>query len=283
LDERKEVEMMFNRCVCVRTALKVLVLLLIISAFVLSSSGSLAGPLNARIKIVPSIWYNSWANVVSRGNEKGDVLCYIGNLSGGHMVSEISVNSILLNGKVRISKNSDMLLASFPGFIGPVLRVGFNKREALLSLGFTNPGPARIYPIYRVEVEGWIPNGQCPFYGFASVIVRGLQSPVPFGVTHKSGYSTPDAFGLSQNYPNPFNPETEISYVLPKACQIDLSVYNLLGQKVRMLVHEFQSAGLKNVKWDGKDEYGIGVASGVYFYKIKAGEFTQSKKMVMLR
>jgi hypothetical protein len=276
--------MMFHRYVCVRTALRVLVLLLIFSTFVLGSSGSAASPVNAKIKVVPNIWwYNSWANVISQGNPKNDVLCYIGNLSGGHSVNEICVGSILLNGKVRISKNSDTLLASYPGFIGPVLRVGFNKREAILSLGLISTGTSRVQPRYRVVVEGWLLTEQCKFYGFTSVMVRGLEPRVPLRVTLKAGHGTPDAFELSQNYPNPFNPETEISYVLPNACQVELSVYNLLGQKVKTLVDEFQSAGLKNVKWDGKDENGANVASGVYFYKIKAREFTETKKMIMLK
>jgi hypothetical protein len=274
---------MLHRCVCLRTALRVLVLLLIFSAFVLESSGSAAGMVNAKIKIVPGVWYNSWANVVTQGGKESDVLCYIGNLSGGLDVGEISVSSILLDGKVQISKDSDKLLASYPGFFGPVLQVGFDRREAILSLGSISLGPARVYPIYRVIVDGWIPDGPCRFYGSTSIIVRDLEPSVPFGITLKSAYKTPDAFELSQNYPNPFNPETEISYVLPNACRVDLSVYNLLGQKVRTLVGEFQSAGLKNVKWDGKDKSGVSVASGVYFYRIKAGELTASRKMVILR
>jgi hypothetical protein len=116
-----------------------------------------------------------------------------------------------------------------------------------------------------------------------TVIVKGLEPPVPLGVTPKAGDGTPEAFELFQNYPNPFNPETEISYVLPTACFVELSVYNLLGQKVRTLVDESQSAGFKNVKWDGKDENGANAASGIYFYKIKAGEFTQSKKMEIIK
>lgn len=273
--------MMFHRYVCVRTALRVLVLLLIFSTFVLDSSSFADSPVNAKIKIVPCVWYSFWANATIPGKEKSDVLCYIGNLSGGHNVSEISLNSILLNEKVQIIKNSDTLLASYPGFLGSVLRVGFSKREAILSLGLISTGSPRVYPKYRVVVAGCLPKEECKFYGFTSVEVR--EPPVPLGVTLKSGFGTPDAFELSQNYPNPFNPETEIGYVLPNACQVELSVYNLLGQKVRTLVDEFQSAGLKNVKWDGKDENGANVASGVYFYKIKAGEFTETKKMIMLK
>lgn len=88
----------------------------------------------------------------------------------------------------------------------------------------------------------------------------------------------PMFFSLSQNYPNPFNPTTVISYQLPVTSQIDLSLYNLLGQKVATLVSEKQPPGNYQVTWDAS-EY----ASGVYIYQIKADNFIQSKKMLLLR
>jgi hypothetical protein len=99
----------------------------------------------------------------------------------------------------------------------------------------------------------------------------------------KDSDSRPQSFSLSQNYPNPFNPETEISYALPNACPVKLFVYNLLGQRVRTLVDEYQAAGHKSVLWDGTDEDGKQVASGVYFYRIEAGEFTDARKMILMK
>lgn len=93
----------------------------------------------------------------------------------------------------------------------------------------------------------------------------------------------PKAFSLSQNYPNPFNPNTIIEYALPMNCNVKISIYNILGQRVRMLIDENQTAGYKKVVWDSKNDEGQDVASGIYFYKIKAGDFTQSKKMVMIK
>ncbi|HEX7400763.1 MAG TPA: T9SS type A sorting domain-containing protein, partial [candidate division Zixibacteria bacterium] len=97
------------------------------------------------------------------------------------------------------------------------------------------------------------------------------------------GSIIPKNFVLSQNLPNPFNPETQISYDLPSACQVKLCIYNLLGQKARTLLDEYQSAGHKIVNWDGKDDRGNGLASGVYFYRIQAGDFTDAKKMIMIK
>ena len=88
---------------------------------------------------------------------------------------------------------------------------------------------------------------------------------------------------LSQNYPNPFNPATQISYSLPKNCNVIIVIYNVLGQKVKTLVDEFQTAGYKTVHWDGKDDQGNEVASGVYFYKLKAGDFSETKKMILMK
>jgi len=102
-------------------------------------------------------------------------------------------------------------------------------------------------------------------------------------VTGKSETLLPGAFSLSQNYPNPFNPETVIKYNLPEDCHVELALYNILGQKIKTLVNEYQSAGFKMVRWDGRDKEGNEVASGVYFYKIKAGRYVNVKKMAVLK
>ncbi|MGB2989094.1 MAG: FlgD immunoglobulin-like domain containing protein, partial [Candidatus Zixiibacteriota bacterium] len=93
----------------------------------------------------------------------------------------------------------------------------------------------------------------------------------------------PKQFSLAQNCPNPFNPETEISYTLSEAAQVKVSVYNMLGQKVRTLVNEYQAAGHKTISWDGTDEHGNKAASGIYFYRVKAGEFEDTKKMILMK
>jgi hypothetical protein len=90
-------------------------------------------------------------------------------------------------------------------------------------------------------------------------------------------------FVVSQNYPNPFNPVTLIKYNLPEFCHVVINVYNVLGQKVRTVVDEDQTTGSQNVFWDGKDTKGKDVASGIYFYKITAGVYEESKQMILLR
>ncbi len=87
-----------------------------------------------------------------------------------------------------------------------------------------------------------------------------------------------DQFQLHQNYPNPFNPITTIQYNLPERSNVQITIYNLLGRKVATLLSETQDTGSKSVRWDATN-----VASGVYFYQIRAGEFVQTRKMVMLK
>jgi predicted outer membrane repeat protein len=93
----------------------------------------------------------------------------------------------------------------------------------------------------------------------------------------------PQTYQLFQNYPNPFNPETQIKYDLPVSGNVTLSVYNVLGQRVRVLADGFQEAGHKSVIWDGKDNQGREAASGIYFYKIEAENYQMTKKMVLLK
>lgn len=97
------------------------------------------------------------------------------------------------------------------------------------------------------------------------------------------GSTGPDLFVLHQNYPNPFNLATSISYSLQKAGFVNLTIYNVLGQKVRTLIDQTQPAGNYSVHWDSKDQKGRVVPGGVYFYILKAGDFSSSRKMVLLK
>jgi len=94
----------------------------------------------------------------------------------------------------------------------------------------------------------------------------------------------PKVFKLSQNYPNPFNPETTIKYQLPEGGRVELSIYNILGQKVRTLINKDINAGYHSIKWNGRNDRGITVASGIYIYMIRTNTgYFKSKKMVFLK
>ena len=94
----------------------------------------------------------------------------------------------------------------------------------------------------------------------------------------------PEAFSLANNFPNPFNPTTTIQYALPQAADVELTVYNVVGQPVRTLVAEYQSAGRYAVEWDATNDSGRSLSSGMYFYRLQAGgEFREVKKMLLLK
>jgi len=99
----------------------------------------------------------------------------------------------------------------------------------------------------------------------------------------KEKSNIPHTFSLEENYPNPFNPTTVIRYDMPEKTHVVLRVFNLLGKEVATLVDKEQGAGSYSVSWDGRDHFGGKVASGVYLYRLEAGEFVAMKKMLLLK
>jgi len=97
------------------------------------------------------------------------------------------------------------------------------------------------------------------------------------------GLSIPEQFALHQNYPNPFNPITTLRYDLPENSLVNIIIYDMLGREVKTLVNTTQDTGFKSVIWDATNDYGKPVSAGVYLYQIQAGEFVQTKKMVLLK
>jgi hypothetical protein len=93
----------------------------------------------------------------------------------------------------------------------------------------------------------------------------------------------PASFSLSQNHPNPFNSKTAIEYSLPQEGQVKITIYNILGQRVKTLLDQRQARGHKRVFWDGKNEKAKTVSSGIYFYRMETEEFVQTKKMLYLK
>jgi hypothetical protein len=93
----------------------------------------------------------------------------------------------------------------------------------------------------------------------------------------------PDRYSLSQNFPNPFNPSTGISFALKADAKVTLTVFNVLGQQVRTLVDEYMPAGNHTITWDGRVADGTTAASGIYFYRIQANDFVDTRKMTLLK
>ena len=95
--------------------------------------------------------------------------------------------------------------------------------------------------------------------------------------------SIPDAYSLQQNYPNPFNPTTQIRYGLKENTYVSINIYNLMGKHIRSYINTVQDAGYKTILWNATDASGQPVPAGMYIYSISAGDFRQTKKMILLK
>ncbi|NIN01359.1 MAG: T9SS type A sorting domain-containing protein [candidate division Zixibacteria bacterium] len=142
---------------------------------------------------------------------------------------------------------------------------GMNVPEKFKA--FSRPAPTDGKQIYVTEVE------------FAVMIC-----PTPSAVEDgEEDAAAPRGFELHQNYPNPFNNETVIKFNLQRPAEVSLTIYNILGQKVRTLLETRLGAGLQSVMWDGKDEKGSDVSSGIYFYQLRVGDLKETKRLVLLK
>ncbi len=121
-------------------------------------------------------------------------------------------------------------------------------------------------------------DGICPEYVHAADLVD-----IRLPVQEFDGPVLPQTYSIDQNNPNPFNPTTSINFALPTAAKTRIDVFNILGQKVKTLVDEYLTAGNKRVEWDGTDDRGNAVASGIYLYKMTANDFTETKKMMLMK
>lgn len=119
--------------------------------------------------------------------------------------------------------------------------------------------------------------------GFKTVLGLAMRGAVTTEVKTFADGSLPARYELQQNYPNPFNPSTIIRYDLPKAAQVVLRIYDLAGHEIRTLVNSKQAAGRKFSHWNGQNDRGQPVSSGVYIYQLQAGDYVVSKKMLLVK
>jgi hypothetical protein len=96
-------------------------------------------------------------------------------------------------------------------------------------------------------------------------------------------FSLPNSYLLVQNYPNPFNPYTIILYELPVQTKVSVVIYDFLGREVRTLVNAVEQPGTHSINWNGKDGLGNDVSAGIYLYRIRAGGFVETRKMILLK
>ncbi|UCC78830.1 MAG: S8 family serine peptidase [Candidatus Zixiibacteriota bacterium] len=184
------------------------------------------------------------------------------------------------------------------------LQVAYNQSYvhnnlAVLIKGWltANPGSGTVAPGGNFNVvvsfdatvlDGGIHTGSLIVTGYdLNHMVDQITVPVTFHVAttgvEDNAAGLPRDFALHQNYPNPFNPNTDVKFDLPVDCRVRLEIFNILGQKVVTVIDEDMKAGYGSVTWNGNDRSGRQVSSGVYFYKLTAGDHIFTKKMMMLK
>lgn len=189
----------------------------------------------------------------------------------------------LLDNNVYVYPNSDLVDDSVWAIM---TRASFSSTGAggpedhsmilTLSLADLDSGATRVeeFALFGYDTTQVTTDSLANLINATATSVRNVKSEVA---------NVPKSFELNQNFPNPFNATTQIRFSVPKASHVQLQIFDILGRKVKSLVNENLTAGYKQITWDGKNESGDEVASGVYFYRIKTGDFQTTKKMVLLK
>jgi len=146
----------------------------------------------------------------------------------------------------------------------------FDHQEILAALEPVSDGETRVLTLTGMTYDS------IPIQGQDCMVIL-EKRPAPLSSEMDNGFS------LAKNYPNPFNPETDISFSLPERTRVSLIIYNILGEKVKTLMTREMDAGTHTIHWDGRDETGNSVASGIYFYRLKTDSFDQTMKMVLMK
>ncbi|MDF1544720.1 MAG: T9SS type A sorting domain-containing protein [bacterium] len=141
---------------------------------------------------------------------------------------------------------------------------------------YSDQAPKGVYELFFKAEDG------CGFTN-SSITVIDTAMMGSTGIYADGEKFLPEVYDLQQNYPNPFNPTTTITMDIPKASRVSLDLFNVLGQRIRRLVDQDLSPGRYHIAWDGTNESGNSVATGIYFYRIEAADYTQTKKMLLMK
>jgi hypothetical protein len=181
---------------------------------------------------------------------------------------------------VNVKNTNDQILASKAGSLLPSSGA-LAKTTQRLIVAVKAPGTAPVHA--NVEVKGFAakPTTFASLGHIYDFTQTGSQSLSRSGSREQE--NAPRSTVLFENYPDPFNPATTIKYQIAEASHVTLKIYNVIGQEIRTLIDEVQDAGIHETRWDGKDYIGHTVPSGVYLYRLQAGEVFEIKKMTLLR
>jgi len=208
-----------------------------------------------------------------------DIILY-GNQLTGTIPPEIGN----LEGLTNLKLSSNQLTGSIPPEIGNLVNIGDNYGSINLSNNqLTGYVPESICNLNTDNIY-LTNNNLCPLYPSCLEDDNvGEQETSNCDLVSILDDGLPIAFNLYNAYPNPFNPVTTLRYDLPEPSNVNIIIYDMLGRQVKTLINQNQDAGHKSIRWNATNDYGKPVGAGVYLYRIQAGNFRQTKKMVLLK
>ncbi|MCF8242027.1 MAG: T9SS type A sorting domain-containing protein [Melioribacteraceae bacterium] len=221
--------------------------------------------------------YSSWSNPIGEFTVKAGsapVMALPGSPANGIQLTtpNTTISWILptlsdspLSYELEISDNAEMTDASVIDDIN----------SPLFSIDDLEPNKEYFWRVRSKNSEG--------DYSFYSQTTSFNTADELTAIEEKVEDAIPTEYSLDQNYPNPFNPTTQLRFAIPDAGLVSLKIYNMLGQEVTTLISGYKEVGTYNVAWNGTDNFGNKVTSGVYIYRITAGDFVQTKKMILLK
>ncbi len=193
-----------------------------------------------------------------------------------------------LNDGVFVGFHGRFSLGGLANEENPLVYVDLSTGEYFHFIGVNEPNVGHLDGLLATDSSLFVadisPNG-----GFGStasnsgVIYRIRRKPGPTTAVAETVHNIPIAFSLSEAWPNPFNPHTTIAYQLPVAMDVFLAIYNIRGQKIATLIKQRWAAGFHTVRWNGTNDAGESVTSGIYLYRMQAGDFVQTKRLLFLK
>ena len=198
---------------------------------------------------------------------------FAANISGAHRLE--NGNTLICDGPRGHYFEVDSAGSLVWDYVNPVVNTGplYQGQEIPTQGSAQNSTLNRTFRVHRYPTD---------YLGFAGHNLEPT-GPIELYMNIHDLTFLPDKHSLHQNYPNPFNPETIIPYNLPENIFVNITIYDLLGRQVKILVNQVQNAGFNSIQWNATNDYGEPVSAGIYLYQIQAGTFYQTRKMALLR
>jgi len=230
-----------------------------------------------RIKLLSNADPGNWSiNAYVKNSDGNKSTLYSENFYCHNYVTEVELASFEAE-----AKDGEVLLTwqttKDTNIIGFEIERSFDKKQ-FKKIGYVSDHD--LVPKNYQFLDRTVKKGNTYFYRLKQLNV---DSTTEYSSIVEISIGAPHQFNLHQNYPNPFNPSTEICYTIPYVTDVHLDIFNELGRHIMTLVKERQSSGRNVIQWDGRNENGEEVSSGLYFYRLKAGNFFAMKKMLLLR